>query len=368
MSNSDRVLATVIAGAMLLPCGACSQKLNFTAADYPAVNTSLTQTPPQLDIEASVPPARPSVANALFDPAASPSTLALAGGVVAAGAELPRINHLSPQYAFDPLLADSPSDSLYGSLYGESRGPAGFGSRVRSMFQEARCKIRSDHVNYYSWPTMRDLALGITLASPIANTSIDGDFQSWYQDDVRSRDTDDFAAFWKTFGEGQIFIPAFVGLGLVGRCFEDRPLLGTVGDFGDRVTRSYLVGAPPMLLMQFTLGAGRPGETSAGSHWQSFEDTNAVSGHAFMGSVPFITAAQMAENPWAKSALYICSTFTAWSRVNDDKHYLSQAALGWWMGYLACRAVDGTKYVDKGYTLTPMVTPEMAGVGLIVRR
>lgn len=236
------------------------------------------------------------------------------------------------------------------------------------MWQETKHNVRSDYRNYYSFPGMRDLWVGVALAAPFANTSLDSDFQHWYQDDVRSSGCDDFAAFWKTFGEGKIFIPVFAGLGLAGGLLEDRPLIGIAGDFGDRVTRSYLVGAPPMLFMQFLLGGSRPGETSVGSQWKPFDDINGVSGHAFIGAVPFITAAKMAENPWAKSTLYICSTFTAWSRINDNQHYASQAVLGWWMAYLACRAVDDTERRHRCVTLAPLVTPEMVGVGVVARR
>ncbi len=215
---------------------------------------------------------------------------------------------------------------------------------------------------------MSDLLYAVAGASVLANTNLDEDFQNWYQRDVRSSGCDDFAAFWKTFGEGQIFIPAFAGLGLVGGMFEGRPLIGTAGDFGDRVTRGYLVGTPPMVFMQYCLGGSSPNEADVGSRWKPFDDSNAVSGHAFVGAVPFITAAKMTENPWAKGSLYICSTFTAWSRVNDDDHYLSQAVLGWYMAYLACRAVDDTEQVNRCFSLTPMLTPELSGMAIVWRR
>ncbi len=140
------------------------------------------------------------------------------------------------------------------------------------------------------------------------------------------------------------------------------------GDFGKRVTRSYLVGAPPMLLMQSVLGGSRPGENSVGSQWKPFDDDNAVSGHAFIGAVPFITAAKMTENPWAKGVFYACSVLTPWSRVNDDSHYMSQAILGWWMAYLACNAVDDTQRESRSMTLTPIITPQMTGMALVLRR
>lgn len=241
-------------------------------------------------------------------------------------------------------------------------------SHLRLALLDTRCKIRSDYENYYSWITLRDLLIGISAAGILANTSIDENFHQWHQDDVRSRETDHFAAFWRTWGEGEIFIPAFIGFGLVAAMVEDRPLIDHVGAFGGNVARAYGVGAPPMLLMQFTLGASRPRGAGAGSRWQPFSDDNGISGHAFIGAVPFITAAGMTENPWLKGCLYACSTFPGWSRINDRYHYLSQVGLGWWMAYLACRAVRQTDADEEKLSFSPLVTPDMVGGCVMLRR
>jgi hypothetical protein len=84
-----------------------------------------------------------------------------------------------------------------------------------------------------------------------------------------------------------------------------------------------------------------------------------VSGHAFVGSIPFITIARMNEDkPVLKYLMYIASTATAWSRVNDNAHYFSQAALGWYMGWESVDAVfdsDESANEDKKVTVTPIV-------------
>jgi hypothetical protein len=51
-----------------------------------------------------------------------------------------------------------------------------------------------------------------------------------------------------------------------------------------------VVGAPPLYVMQQVTGSSRPGEGSAGSHWHFLNDNNGVSGHAFIGAVPFLAA------------------------------------------------------------------------------
>jgi hypothetical protein len=246
--------------------------------------------------------------------------------------------------------------------------PAYCASRLRAKLEEAGCHVWNDHANYYSCSGMRDLLLGTGAAAVLANTRLDADFQEWYQSEARNPWRDDLADFWKTLGNGWILIPAFAGTAVVGEALEDYPLLGRVGQYGERTTRAYLVGAPPMLLMQQVIGSTRPADTNPHSHWSPFETSNGVSGHAFMGAVPFITAAKMVEDPWAKGGLYFCSTMTAWARVNDNRHYLSQAGLGWWMAYLACRAVDETAQADGHVAITPLVTPEMTGIGVTYQR
>lgn len=230
---------------------------------------------------------------------------------------------------------------------------------------DAKRSVCSDYCNYYDRETMAKLAYGLVLGSVLANTSMDQDVQDWYQQDVRSTDTDNFSEFWKTFGEGHIFIPAYACLAFAGKFVEDWPVAGPVGDFGARTTRAYLVGAPPMLFMQFMLGASRPGETGHSSHWDPFQDTNSVSGHAFIGAVPFITAANMTDSYVLKSGLYACSTLTGVSRINDDCHYLSQVILGWWMAYLACEAVDQTQLNRHGMTFMPIASTDTVGFGAI---
>lgn len=259
--------------------------------------------------------------------------------------------------------------------------PGGFNGPCTPMSMQDRCwalggetcaqasRLWTDIKHYYECDTMLKFGLVLGGGAILANTAMDRNFQNWYQDDVRSGGTDNFASFWKTFGEGHIFIPAFACLGAAGAMMPDCRTGNFLADFGFRMTRAYLVGAPPMVFMQYALGASRPGETSHHSRWVFFDDTNSVSGHAFTGAVPFITLAQMTDNCWLKGGLYICSALPAWSRLNDDAHYASQCILGWYMAYMACSAITKTdlECEPKCYAFAPVVTPEMQGVAFAVR-
>lgn len=240
--------------------------------------------------------------------------------------------------------------------------------RFRTNCQAARCKIWADCENFYCRDVACDLALSIAGAGVLANTSLDQDFRDWYQDDVKSPDSERFADAYKVFGEGYYFVPAFLGMAVVGSLADENSCGSEVGKFGSRVTRGYLVGGPPVLVMQCALGGSRPTEGEDMSRWKPLSDTKGVSGHAFMGAVPFITAAKMTDRPLLKASLYACSTLTAWSRIDHDRHYLSQVCLGWWMAYLASSAVDKTENDYEHLTLTPVTTPEMVGIGAVYER
>lgn len=239
---------------------------------------------------------------------------------------------------------------------------------VHSTFQELFGKMASDCGNYYAWESTADLLWGLAGASVLANTSLDHDFRNWYQEDVRSESSDDFAQVWRRGGDGRYLVPAFGFMAFLGRKYEHTLCGSVLGELGFRTERAYLVGTPSMLFLQYGLGAARPGESKYESRWTPFEECHGVSGHAFIGAVPFITAAQMTENPWLKTGLYACSLFPTWCRLDQDSHYLSQCWLGWWMAYLACRAVSNTERQFDQLTLMPVATPEMVGIGAVFER
>jgi hypothetical protein len=47
-----------------------------------------------------------------------------------------------------------------------------------------------------------------------------------------------------------------------------------------------------------------------------------------------------------------------WSRIIQDKHYLSQVALGWWVAYLSASAVDWNEQQQSNWQITPVVSDE----------
>lgn len=214
----------------------------------------------------------------------------------------------------------------------------------------------SDYKKFYSWSSLSKLALAMGFAGFYANTSFDQDIQDCYNDCIKCKTTDNISKVVKPFGDGLITVPVYLMAILIGELEKDTKFGSMIGKWGQGCSRAILVGSPPVLIFQVILGASRPNEDN-GSHWHPFKDNNGVSGHSFMGSVPFLTAAKMTKNHFFKYSFYAASTLTGLSRINDNKHYFSQFILGWWMGYLAVNSVD----LKKVY-----FAPSSNGIGIIV--
>lgn len=224
-------------------------------------------------------------------------------------------------------------------------------------------RIGCDHRQFYSPDSLAGLAYGLAGGALMANTNFDNTVRNHFQSSVRNASTDEWAHFLgaqKKLGNGYYTIPAFAVAWAAGSMLEGNPAADNVGEWGERSFRSILVGAPPMLATQYLIGGSRPTDPG-GSHWSPFQDNNGVSGHSFMGAVPFLTAAQMAGEPWLKVAFYAGSTLVPLSRINDDAHYTSQAFLGWWFAFLAARAIDSTQSNESDWTFAPWLEPGTSG-------
>jgi hypothetical protein len=221
-----------------------------------------------------------------------------------------------------------------------------------------------DYRNFYLTRNILHVGIAIGLAAPIANTHADIGIRDWYQGGAgggRSRGLDETARVFKYFGDYQYAVPAYLLLSMSSNLFPDHVLAGVAADFGDRSLRALAVGAPTVGILQVGLGAGRP--PIGDSRWQPFRASNGVSGHAFVGAVPFLTAASMTDSHALKAVLIAGSFAPAWSRIHQDRHYVSQAFLGWSIALLSVHSVNQT---DSRYRIVPLDVPNGVGLGLNV--
>lgn len=217
--------------------------------------------------------------------------------------------------------------------------------------------LKSDYSEFYQSNHNNRMFKVFAAGALMANSDIDQEFQDNYQDNIRSASTDDLSKTAKLFGEGKLLIPISILAMTLGNG-SSLP----ISEWGNKTLRSFLTGAPGMLLMQRATGGSRPYD-NGGSDWEPFEDSNGVSGHAFIGSIPFIVLAEInAQDPLIYYSAYALSGLAAWSRMNDDDHYLSQSILGWYFGYESAQAILNPRSKNTAWTKSPMLTENGIGV------
>src|SRR5512141_1704722 len=196
---------------------------------------------------------------------------------------------------------------------------------------------KTDFGNFYlDRANLTRLGIGIAGAAVFANTGMDRYIRNKYQDDLRSNATDDATKIFNISGSevGLVLAPAYLGAYGAGKLLHN----STMVEWAKNSFRAPVVGGPALLLVAAATGGDRPGEGD--SKWGAFNNFHGVSGHTYFSAIPFITAAKMSENPYQKAIFYGISTFPGLGRINDDKHYFSHVALGWYLAYLSCAVVE----------------------------
>jgi hypothetical protein len=70
----------------------------------------------------------------------------------------------------------------------------------------------------------------------------------------------------------------------------------------------------------------------------------------------------MSSNLLLRYGLYVASTLTAWSRINDNDHYTSQAMLGWYLAWETVGAVSESNENDRVWKVSPLFLNDGIGI------
>lgn len=198
-----------------------------------------------------------------------------------------------------------------------------------------------DAGHFYSKKNALFLGKVLIPCAIMANTKIDKDISTFYQENIRSYSSDRASKVMKIAGSN---MPITIALmtGLTASYFLQETTAGkNIYNYTINTFRGIVTGLPSLIAGQNLLGGDRPCQNT-NSYWGPFSNDHGVSGHAFMGAIPFITAANMTSNPYLKGIFFVASTGTALSRINDNAHFASQIILGWGLAFASCNAVEHT--------------------------
>jgi hypothetical protein len=204
--------------------------------------------------------------------------------------------------------------------------------------------VVSDYRRHYTSPNFTNVLMALGVSAVFANTPIDSEvFQEHLRSELYNEESNDLLRSSNELGDyAQLTyaIPVYLSAMWLGSAFAgEQQEENIVALWGNRALRTIVLGAPQQFILTSVTGSHRPYEGE--SRWSPFNDNNGVSGHAFFGAVPLLTAARLTTHPFARYSLYAVSTLPGLARVNKNKHYMSQVVMGWTLAYLSSASVFG---------------------------
>jgi membrane-associated phospholipid phosphatase len=163
----------------------------------------------------------------------------------------------------------------------------------------------------------------------------------------RSSTTDDVASGFRQWGDARVALAATAGVTLAGVVVHD----DAVRDAGLRAAGSVAVGAVATEILKFGLGRGRPAAFASATDFRPFTSEHDSLNIESRGSFPsghsmiaFALATSLADDIHDRAAtvaLYSVATGTALSRLNDNRHWLSDVVAGAAIGVTSARLTSG---------------------------
>jgi membrane-associated phospholipid phosphatase len=180
----------------------------------------------------------------------------------------------------------------------------------------------------------------------------------------RSRFGDQLASAVRRMGEPEVFatVPAaLIAAGLV----TTRPGLRRGGE---RIAVSLALAGLLVWAGKLAVGRLRPNQTLETGVFKPFSGADAFpSGHATMAFALATSLADETKRPWATAALMTVAAGTGWSRLNDNKHWLSDVVAGAALGVTSAQLVEGRWTVFHLPAPALFVAPGRTGVEWRVR-
>lgn len=182
------------------------------------------------------------------------------------------------------------------------------------------------------WPHAVSALTAIVLASTLDNP-IQGQVQ-----DHRTEAGDDLARLARRVGQPEVYVPIALGTVAVGLVMGN----GRVTRAGGRITGSLLLAGAAVNILKPLAGRARPSSSLEAHDFRPFSRQDAwPSGHT---AVAFALATSVGDElryTPASILLYGAATLTAWSRVNDNRHWVTDVAAGALVGVASAKLMNG---------------------------
>lgn len=158
--------------------------------------------------------------------------------------------------------------------------------------------------------------------------------------DHRSEDLDEMADVMGKFKDPEVFAVAVGGLLAAGLVTQDAAVART----GLQVAGAYGLSSAFFYSAKWLFGRSRPSEVDTAWEFDWFSGGETASFASGSSAVVFSLAATLSDaidHPAASVVLYAGAALNSWSRVNDNRHWVSDVAVGAALGIAAAKLVNG---------------------------
>ena len=179
--------------------------------------------------------------------------------------------------------------------------------------------------------------------------------------DLRGSGTDGIASSVRHFGQPEVYATTAVGLLTAGMITGNRDLTNS----GRRLATSLALAGGVLTTGKALFGRARPDDPlHDGDDFGLLSGRGSLpSGHTAMAFALATSLADDIHRPWATVGLYTAATAVGWSRINDDRHWLSDVAAGAVLGIASAKFASG-RWTIFGLRAPSLITgPRGMGLG-----
>jgi membrane-associated phospholipid phosphatase len=179
--------------------------------------------------------------------------------------------------------------------------------------------------------------------------------------DLRGHTSNGLASTVRHMGQPEVYGTITAGLLAAGLVSGD----AGVTRAGGRLAATMALTAAVAGAGKFVAGRPRPDAiTSDGDEFFPFSGKEAMpSGHTAMAFALATSLADDIHRPWATVGLYTMAGAVAWSRINDNRHWLSDVAAGALVGITSAKLASGRWKIFGLQAPSLLVAPKGLGLG-----
>jgi len=180
-----------------------------------------------------------------------------------------------------------------------------------------------------------------------------------FAQDNRSRAGNDVATGLRHFGQPEVYGTITLGLLSTGLISGNSEITRA----GGRLAATLALAGAASTITKLTFGRPRPSDSFDADGYVPFSGQEAMpSGHTTMAFALATSLADDIHRTWASVGLYTVATGVAWSRVNDNKHWLTDVAAGAVLGITSAKLVNGRWRIFNLHSPRFLVGPGQATV------